>query len=187
MDKQYSNWHLRRASEVVRSGGVIAYPTEAVYGFGCDPWNPQAVSRILRIKNRSVSKGLIVIASDLVQLEQLVSFPNQEVKEKVTSTWPGPITWIVPASDQCPRWLTGDHEGLAVRVTSHPICRELCYLTGPIVSTSANVADKPPSKNGSKIRMKFGEQLDYILSGSSSGEASPTAILDAVSGKQLRK
>jgi len=182
---------LRRASETVRSGGVIAYPTEAVYGFGCDPWNPRAVSKILRIKRRSVNKGLIVIASDLAQLEPLIYFPNQKIKEKVTSTWPGPFTWIVPASDQCPRWLTGDHEGLAVRVTAHPLCRALCEIMGPIVSTSANVSDHPPIKNGWGIQMKFwqmksGDQLGYILRGSSSGETLSTTITDAVSGKKIR-
>ncbi len=186
MDKQYSNWHLRRASEIVRSGGVIAYPTEAVYGFGCDPWDPHAVAKILRIKRRSVSKGLIVIASDLSQLEPLIRFPNKKIKEKVASSWPGPFTWIVPASDQCPRWLTGAHNGLAIRVTAHPLCQALCEITGPIVSTSANVSDQPPMKFGWQGQMKFGDRLDYILRGSSSGEAFSTTITDAVSGKQIR-
>ncbi len=186
MDKQYSSWHLRRASEIVRSGGVIAYPTEAVYGFGCDPWNPRAVAKILRMKRRPISKGLIVIASDLSQLESLITFPNKKIQNKVTASWPGSFTWIVPASDQCPHWLTGDHSGLAVRVTAHPLCRALCDLTGPIVSTSANVSDQPAVKNGWRVQIKFGDQLDYILRGSSSGEAFSTTITDAVSGKQIR-
>lgn len=165
---------------------MIAYPTEAVYGLGCDPWNPLAVSRIFGIKKRSINKGLIVIASDLAQLESLITFPNQKILNKVTSTWPGPFTWIVPASDQCPDWLRGDHTGLAVRVTNHPVCRALCEMMGPIVSTSANVSDKPPAMVGWKIQMMFSEKLDYILRGSSSGEACPTTIIDAVSGKLIR-
>jgi len=189
--KQFSNWHLRRASEVIRSGGVIAYPTEAVYGLGCDPWNSQAVSRILRIKNRPVSKGLIVMASDLAQLNSLITFPDSKIEQKVTNTWPGPVTWIIPASDQCPSWLKGEHSGLAVRVTAHPLCRALCKIAGPIVSTSANLSEKLPVKNGWSIRMKFGQtkiggQLDYILRGNLSGEDRPTTIKDALSDKQIR-
>ena len=186
MAKNYSNWHLKRAAEIVKSGGVIAYPTEAVYGFGCDPWDQQAVLRILRIKQRSINKGLIVISSDLTQLETLIKFPNQKIKNKVTAAWPGPFTWIIPASDQCPGWLTGEHAGLAVRVTAHPVCRALCNLTGPIVSTSANLADTPPIKTGWKTQMMFGDKLDYLLAGECSGELHPTTIREAVSGKQIR-
>ena len=127
-----------------------------------------------------------MIASDLAQLEPLITFPNQKIKDKAISTWPGPFTWIVPASDQCPDWLTGEHVGLAVRVTAHPLCRSLCEITGPIVSTSANVSDKSPVKKGWSVQIKFGDQLDYILRGSSSGEALSTTITDAVSGKQIR-
>ncbi len=186
MAKLFSSWHLRRASEIISNGGVIAYPTEAVYGLGCDPWDPYAVSRILAIKNRSIDKGLIVIASDILQLETLIIFPDKKTEKKVTKSWPGPVTWILPASDQCPFWLKGKHSGLAVRVTAHPLCRSLCEIAGPIVSTSANLSEKPPARSGWKAQMMFDEQLDYILRGSSSGDDRPTIIVDAISGKQLR-
>jgi L-threonylcarbamoyladenylate synthase len=183
---QFSNWHLRRASEIIRSGGVIAYPTEAVYGLGCDPWDQYAVSRILAIKNRSIRKGLIVIASDISQLESLIIFPDSKTEKKVNKTWPGPVTWILPASDQCPFWLKGEHAGLAVRVTAHPLCRALCESAGPIVSTSANISDKPPATSGWKVQMMLGDQLDYILRGGPSGQERPSSIIDAISGKKIR-
>ncbi len=127
-----------------------------------------------------------MIAADISQLDRLIAFPNQKIKNRVSATWPGPSTWIVPASDQCPGWLRGDHEGLAVRVTAHPLCRALCQLVGPIVSTSANISGKQPATTGWKVQMMFGDQLDYILRGNSSGQDRPTTIRDVLSGNQIR-
>ncbi len=186
MAKHYSSWHLKRASQEIEIGGVIGYPTETVYGLGCDPWNEKAVLKILTIKKRPVHKGLIVIAADITQLYQLITFPNQQIKIKVTSTWPGPFTWILPASKQCPKWLRGKHNGLAVRVSSHPLCQALCQLAGPVVSTSANVAGKPPAESGWKVQMMFDDHLNYILHENLSKKTNPTSIRDAVTGEKIR-
>lgn len=181
-----SSWHLKKATEIIRSGGVIAYPTEAVYGLGCDPWDREAVLKILSIKKRSINKGLIVIASDLRQLESLICIPSQAIKTKISETWPGPSTWILPASDQCPYWLRGAHSGLAVRISAHPLCKALCELAGPIVSTSANIATKPALRTAWQVQMQFNDQLDYLLRGSSSGNIQPSTIRDALSDEVFR-
>ncbi len=181
-----SRWHLEQAARIILKGGVISYPTEAVYGLGCDPWDLWAVSRILSLKKRSISKGLIVIASCPEQLESLIVYPDQKIRNRILSSWPGPNTWVLPASAQCPWWLTGAHDGLAVRVTAHPLCRMLCEMAGPIVSTSANIAEKSAARTAWKVQMIFNNRLDMILRGSTSGEAGPTRIRDAITGKQLR-
>ncbi len=186
MRKKKSSWHLKKASEIIRSGGVIAYPTEAVYGLGSDPWDRKAVLKILSIKKRSINKGLIVIASDLRQLESLICIPDQFIKTKILKTWPGPSTWVLPASAQCPYWLRGEHSGLAVRISAHPLCKALCDLAGPIVSTSANLASQPSLKTAWKVQMQFNDQLDYLLRGSLSGNAEPSSIIDAISDKIIR-
>ncbi|MFK8069092.1 MAG: L-threonylcarbamoyladenylate synthase [Gammaproteobacteria bacterium] len=186
MARHYSGWHLKRASQEIENGGVIGYPTETVYGLGCDPWNEKAVFKILTIKKRPVHKGLIVIAADISQLDPLINFPSQQIKAQIVSTWPGPFTWILPTSEHCPKWLSGQHDGLAVRVSSHPLCLALCKLTGPIVSTSANVANQPPAGSGWEVQMKFNDQLDYILHENLPKKVSPTSIQDAVTGKKIR-
>ena len=181
-----SRWHLNQAIRVIKSGGVIAYPTEAVYGLGCHPGNYQAVKRILRLKQRPVHKGLILIAADISQLEQYISFPDQTIREHVLTTWPGPVTWVLPARPAVPGWIRGNHDSVAVRVSNHPLVRELCSRTGPIVSTSANPAGRPPARSLLKVMNYFGQSIDYILPGRTGLHRNPTEIRDAKSGKILR-
>ena len=131
-------WDLVRAARALAGGGVIAYPTEAVFGIGCDPWNETALLRLVRLKRRPLCKGFIVIAGAHEDLSGLVTFPDAEVRGRVLATWPGPVTWVLPACPGVSRWLTGGRRGLAVRVTAHPVAAALCRGVGPLVSTSAN-------------------------------------------------
>jgi L-threonylcarbamoyladenylate synthase len=127
---------------VLRHGGVIAYPTEAVWGVGCDPFSEATVLRLLAIKQRPVDKGVILAAGALEQFEGLLdwSLLPTDRSEAVYATWPGPHTWIVPATGRVPHWITGAHDGVAVRVSAHPTVVALCAaFGGPIVSTSANI------------------------------------------------
>ncbi|NOR70927.1 MAG: tRNA threonylcarbamoyladenosine biosynthesis protein RimN, partial [Methylomarinum sp.] len=117
-----SSIKIRLAAQKIQAGEVIAYPTEAVYGLGCDPLNEEAVLNLLALKKRSIDKGLILIASSLTQLEPYLQL-NDEIRSKVQATWPGPVTWIIPAQTWVPQWLTGQHSSLAVRVTAHPIAK----------------------------------------------------------------
>jgi L-threonylcarbamoyladenylate synthase len=145
-----------------------------------------AVKKLLQLKNRSVDKGLIVIASHVEQLNSLISMPDGALGAEINETWPGPVTWILPALSTTPDWLTGGRPGLAVRIPGHPIARKLCESTGPLVSTSANPAGAEPARDLLKVRTYFGSELNYILPGSVDKTASPSQIRDAMSGSILR-
>lgn len=178
---------LQRAAETVRAGGVVAYPTEAVYGLGCDPGNSAAVQRILRLKGRPAAKGLILIAADLAQLQPYLAPLPEEMRERVLPTWPGPVTWLLPAAPGTPEWLRGEHTTLAVRVTAHPLAAALCRAAGtPLVSTSANRSGGAPARSAQEVRTLFGGALDFVLEGELGGLARPTQIRDGRSGEVLR-
>jgi L-threonylcarbamoyladenylate synthase len=182
-----NHWHIDCAVRVVRHRGVIAYPTEAVFGLGCAPCYPEAVRRILSLKRRNPAKGLIVVASELSQLQGLIDLDALgSGKERVLATWPGPVTWIIPARPGVPDWLTGAHPGLAVRLSAHVQVRALCDRVGALVSTSANPEGAPPARDARRVRAYFGDALDYILPGTVGGRSSPSEIRDARSGTVLR-
>ena len=180
---------IATAATRLRDGGVVAYPTEAVWGLGCDPASEAAVLRLLAIKQREVGKGLILIAADVEQLRRWVDFaalPEPRLAE-VLASWPGPNTWIVPAAAATPRWITGDHDGIAVRVSAHPVVAALCTaFGGALVSTSANPAGAPPPKSLSEFDPALLDAIDGVLAGETGGLQRPTAIRDARSGRVLR-
>lgn len=179
--------HLKRAISICLEGGVIAYPTEAVFGLGCMPLNEQSVNKILELKGRPVDKGLILVAFNTEQLEPFVDFTKVGHNlSSINETWPGPVTWLIPAKEETPAWLTGKHETLAVRVSAHPIVRDLCEKLGPIVSTSANPSSEEPAKSSEKVRNYFEGEVDYVIPSNISNNLSPTEIRDGRSGSILR-
>ena len=173
---------------VLRAGGVIAHPTEAVYGLGCDPDDEQAVRRILALKRRPAAKGLILIAADFEQLRPWLLPLGTADLERVRAAWPGPVTWLLPARPEVPRWLRGDHDTLAVRVTAHPLSAQLCRAFGkPLVSTSANRASRPPARTALAVRRQLGRRgVDLILNGRLGGSSRPSEIRDLASGRVIR-
>jgi L-threonylcarbamoyladenylate synthase len=178
---------IARAARIVRGGGVIAYPTEAVFGLGCLPRDRRAVMRVLAIKRRSWRKGLILIGADLEQLERYAVLPPEPRRSEVLAGWPGPHTWVLDARPDAPRWITGGGASVAVRVTAHPLAAELCRAVGDaLVSTSANVSGRPPHRRLLRLRRDLGAKVDYILAGPLGGLLNPTAIRDGRSGLQLR-
>ena len=178
---------IARAARIVRRGGVIAYPTEAVFGLGCSPRDRRAVMRVLAIKRRSWRKGLILIGADLAQLERYVVLPPEPRRAEVLASWPGPHTWVLDARPDAPRWITGGSASVAVRVTAHPMAAELCRAVGDaLVSTSANVSRRPPHRRLLRLRRDLGAEVDYVLAGPLGGLATPTAIRDGRSGRVLR-
>jgi L-threonylcarbamoyladenylate synthase len=180
-------WPLRHAVETIKSGGVLAYPTEAVYGLGCDPLEYAAVERIFGLKGRAASKGLILIAADFSQLLPYVAPLDAVLKEKLEASWPGPITWVMPAAPALPFWLSGGRTTIAVRVTAHPVARALCESSGmALVSTSANHSGRSPARSSTQVRALFGDSVDYILPGAVGASSKPTEIRDALSGQVLR-
>lgn len=182
-----NSWHLKQAARTIQAGGVVAYPTEAVYGLGCDPLDATAVQRLLALKQRPMEKGLILIAADIAQLAPFMATLKDKDRETLDNTWPGPVTWVVPARPDTPLWLRGQHNGIAVRVTDHPLAAALCRATGhALVSTSANPAERPPARTALQVRRYFGQELDTILSGPLGKQSRPTPIRDLISGKTLR-
>jgi len=181
-----SNWRIRQAVTALNHGGVIAYPTEAVYGLGCDPWNVGAVKRLLDIKQRSWQKGLIIIAADFNQLQDFIAPVSPEVLKSLESTWPGPVTWLLPVNTNLPRYLSGLHDTVAVRVTAHKKTAELCReFGGAIVSTSANLAGAKPAKTIRQLRWNMAN-IDATVPGQCSGSVQTTEIRDAQTGDRIR-
>jgi len=179
--------HLERAVRVLRAGGVIAYPTEGVWGLGCDPSDERAVERVLRLKGRDVGKGFILVAGDLAQVRPLLRHVPAARREMVESTWPGPFTWIVPVHGELPDWVTGRRGGVALRVSDHLQVAALCRMFGgPIISTSANPQGRAPARNSLAVRRYFGKAIDYVLPGALGGRCGPTPIRDALSGHLAR-
>jgi len=179
-------WQIHLAAMAVARGGVIAYPTEAVYGIGCSPYCLPAVKRVLLLKGRKASKGFILIGSDISQFAALVDLDALKARPAILASWPGPVTWVFPARPGVPEWLTGRHASLAIRVSNHPLVRQLCNKAGILVSTSANPSGCVPARTTQRVRAYFGVRLDYILPGSVGKLAGPTEIRDAVSGNILR-
>jgi len=177
------------AIPLLHSGGIIACPTEAVWGLGCDPANEQAVMRLLALKQRSIEKGLILVAADIMQLDgwaRLDLLPAER-RQAVLDTWTGPQTWIVPADERAPCWITGAHPGIAMRVSAHPVVQALCRaFAAPLVSTSANVSGQPPPRRHEDIDLRLLAQVDAVIEGRIGDLPQPTPICDALSGRLLR-
>lgn len=181
-------WQLRNAARIIRRGGVVAYPTEAVWGLGCDPADPAAVARILALKRRSTAKGLILIAASLEQLAPWVAPLGNAQRAALARRHHPPITWLVPAARLTPPWLTGRHPTLAVRITNHPIAAALCRSAGrALVSTSANPGGRPPARSALAVRHYFAAKLDGVVAGPVGGAAQPSEIRDLDSGRVIRR
>lgn len=177
------------AAAGLHAGGVIVYPTESVWGLGCDPFDAAVVRRLLAIKRRGEDKGLILIADELAALVPLLDLDAlpQARLHAVLATWPGPHTWLMPCREHVPAWLRGDHATLAVRVTAHPVAAALCRkFGGPLVSTSANVSGAPPPRTLADIDPALLEQVDGHLEGETGDLARPTPIRDALTGAAIR-
>jgi L-threonylcarbamoyladenylate synthase len=183
-----SRLHIERAARVVLAGGVIAYPTEAVFGLGCLPQRRDAVQRILAIKRRSWRKGLLLIGSDLAQIERFVELPPEPRRSEILASWPGPVTWVLKARRRAPRWLSGGRDTVAVRLTDHALAKRLCARVGhALVSTSANVSRQPPLREARRVRRQLGRAVDYVLAGAVGGLRNPTVIKDGRTGRVLRR
>ncbi len=178
------------AAAVIRRGGVIAYPTEAVWGLGCDPRNETATRRLLSIKQRPLEKGLILVASHQDQLNGFMDLGSlaRERLEKVLSSWPGPHTWILPAGYGAPAWITGARSSIALRVSAHPTVVALCDACGQaLVSTSANRAGEPASHQRESLDPTLLQELDGMVEGETGGLKRPTLIRDAATGAAVRE
>ncbi len=181
------NTTVMHTAQLLRTGGIVAYPTEAVYGLGCDPRNPHALQRLLEIKQRDPHKGLILIAASFDQLAPYLTALDDNTRARILPTWPGPVTWLLPARSDVSPLLRGTHHTLAVRVTAHPLAAALCRaFGGALVSTSANRSQAAPLRTAQQVREHLGAHLDDILEGAVGALANPTEIRDGATGALLR-
>lgn len=175
------------AVECLKRAEVIAYPTEAVYGLGCDPQSETAVRDILRLKNRPEEAGLILIADQFDRFRSFAGAVDDALLDRALATWPGPVTWLFPRAPEVPDWLAGSHPTIALRVTAHPVCRALCSAFGSaVVSTSANPRSDAPARSAAKVAEYFGDTLGGIVDGELGSDPRPSEIRDLVSGRVIR-
>ena len=183
---------VTEAAQCLKQGQVLAYPTEAVWGLGCDPYNEQAFLDILQIKQRPIEKGVILLAGQIAQVEPLLEHLDPHIRQQVIESWSDrspserATTWLLPANEHIPTWIKGNHPKVAVRVTTHPICVALCNaFQGFIVSTSANPAGLSPARSLQDANQYFEQQVNY-LNGDLGLSQEPSRILDAETGAVVR-
>lgn len=183
-----SNFKLRRAAEWINfHDGVIAYPTEAVYGFGCHPESDIALSRILKIKQRPWQKGMLLVASNIDQVIPYISIAGLSQLSCLKEHREYPVTWLLPVDSHVSPLLTGTHKKIAVRISSHPIVKALCDTAdSAIVSTSANRAGIEPALYAHQVRSQFQLELDQVVAGNVGGFSKPSAIIDAETQTVIR-
>lgn len=181
---------IEHAAEVFCQGGIIAYPTEAVFGLGCDPDNDGAVRKLLSLKQRSVDKGLILLAANYSQLLPYLNDDaiSQDKRFSVLSRWPNALTQVLPANNNISPLLCGVFDSIAVRITDHPDVVALCKLTNKaIVSTSANLSGQSPATNWQQVEHQLGDKVDFIIKTETLGFLKPTSIINGLTGEVIRK
>ncbi|MEZ0121284.1 MAG: L-threonylcarbamoyladenylate synthase [Candidatus Reddybacter sp.] len=178
---------IRRAAASLHKGGIIAYPTEAVWGLGCDPENHGAVQNLLALKRRDPRKGLILIAADIALFAPYLHGLSPALLKQLQNSWPAAITWLIPNNHHASPWISGGRDTLALRVTAHPVAAALSRaFGGPLVSTSANPQGLPPAKSLMKVKAYFGNTLDAYTPGSIGHAAMPSEIRNLVTGEVIR-
>ncbi|MEX1196449.1 MAG: Sua5/YciO/YrdC/YwlC family protein [Pseudohongiellaceae bacterium] len=180
--------HLQQAVRHLNAGNIIAYPTEAVWGLGCDPFNELAVLGLLQIKRRPVSKGMILIAGDMARIAPWLEALTPAQRRRLDETWPGPVTWLLPDPHElAPPWIRGAHDKVAIRVSAHPLVEALCRkFGGPVVSTSANRAGRAPARNRLQLAAQLNGCMDFIVPGALGRQQQPSAIRDIETGEWIR-
>ena len=178
---------VEQAAQCLHDGKIIAYPTEAVFGLGCDPGNEAAVRQLLSLKGRPATVGLILIADQLERFDPYIKPVSEALHQRAGSSWPGPVSWLFPRADSVPDWLAGNHDTIALRLTAHPVCRALCAaFEGAIVSTSANPSSSEPARSAGQVEEYFGSFLGGIVEGALGKDGKPSEIRDLVSGAVIR-
>jgi L-threonylcarbamoyladenylate synthase len=183
---RYAPKLLAKVRRHLAGGGIIAYPTESCYGFGCDPFQHKAIAKILKIKGRSKTKGLIVIAGAEHQLNSIIQPLSPSERMEISKYWPGPFSLILPSTTKVPCNLIGRHSSIAVRITRHQLVQQLCRnLDSALVSTSANHAGHRSCRNYRETMRQFGSQV-MVLPGLTNFAKKPSTLIDWFSKQQLR-
>lgn len=176
------------AVQRLKAGEIIAYPTEAVYGLGCDPFNEQSVRNILSLKGRPESAGFVLIASNLEQLKPWFGNIESALLKKAMTRWPGPVTWLFPRAEHVPDYIAGNHKTIALRMTAHPASRDLCEAFGcALISSSANISSAQPARSHAEVAAYFSDTIAGTLKGALGDGERPSEIRDLASGAILRQ
>lgn len=174
------------AVAALHAGAVIAYPTEAVWGLGCDPDNPAALERLLALKARNPAKGMILIAGSVTQIEAWLDGLDDALRERLLASWPGPVTWLVPDNGRTHPLVKGQHDKVALRVSDHPLVKALTEaFGGPIISTSANRSGNEPMRSADAVSAEWQGEV-VIVPGELGGRERPSVIRDVLTGDVLR-
>jgi L-threonylcarbamoyladenylate synthase len=171
------------ASEIIKNGGNAIYPTEGIYGIGCDPFNKSSVENIFDIKGRDLTKNFIILASNIKYLKRIIDNNLFKNKALIDGSF---TTWVVPTNKDCPLWLSAN-KSIAIRITNHPVVDELCEnIGGPVISTSANCSNQKYTDNITAIENIFDGKIDCIVKGQLGNEKKSSMIKDILTNKILR-
>lgn len=186
--KSSDRQQLHHAREVIRNGGVVAYPTESCFGLGCHPKQHAAVQKILRIKRRSATHGLILIAGDIEQISSYIKILPNELKSKMAASWPSSTTWLIPAASWVPSWIRGDSDKIALRIPAHRLARQLCNYCGhALVSTSANRRGQRSARSATQVNRIFSNHVDFVLDAKCGSANRPSTIIDLLTDQIIRQ
>lgn len=188
--KQFLDDEVRKAVAILESGGVIAFPTETYYGLGVDPFNADALKKLFRLKQRELSKPILVLVRDQQMLSQIVADIPEQYLSLIEKFWPGPLTLIFTAKKTLHPILTGNSGTVGVRISSHPIAEKIFEKwPHPLTATSANLSGTTPARNIAEIKRYFSNELDYILDGGDSPAGLCSSIIGLEDGyfKEIRR
>ena len=175
------------AKATLEHSGVIAYPTEAVFGLGCNPLDEAATHKVLSLKSRVPEKGLILISYDWESFMPWADDLPIDALQEAESKTPHPVTWLVRKSSLVPSWVHGEHDKVAIRVVQHADAKAICQaFGGPIVSTSCNPEGLPPARSVEEAQAFFGEEIEYYFSSPVGPFKNPSEIRDSVTHESLR-
>ena len=181
-------WRLKQQALAIRHGAVFAYPTDTIWGLGCLPASAAAVHRIVKIKRRPLTKGLILLSSSIDYCHDYIDadFYCQHYPQ-ISQPAAQPTTWLIPAGRDCPDWLNGGSDRIAIRLTRLAHIGILCdTLQAPLVSTSANISGRRPARNSYLIHKQFQAAVDFIIDGIACPAQQASRIIDLQSGTVLR-
>jgi L-threonylcarbamoyladenylate synthase len=170
---------IEEAATWIRDGGVIAIPTDTLYGIAADPFNPRAVARVFDAKGRDADRALPLVAADLPQVVRHLGPLTDPARRLVTRFWPGPLTLLAPAPVRLAERVTGGTGRVGVRVPACDVTRAVCAAVGhPIIATSANVSGQPPTADPDVVERSLGDRLDYLLDTGRTPGGLPSTIVD---------
>jgi len=178
---------IQQATQSLKNGNLIGYPTESVYGFGVDPFNESAIQKLQSLKSRPSDSSFLMIAANLEQIKKYIDCNEINILNKMIQPADHPMTWVCPASNLMPKFLWGPNKTIAIRITHFPLCKQLCELfDGPIISTSANFKGETPAKTFTEMQI-FKDQLDMIIDAPCGNATRPSTLVDLITDKVYRK